>query len=152
MTVTKEEMAFDLLGGRKLLKHHVSSPLEAHDMIVSGISAEAVFYMIDKVSILSSSDVLKRAVGLSFQSLKRRKNMTNRAGRLSAEQSVRVWQFAEIFAQATEVFGNQETAGKWMLEPAMGLDNRRPIDLLRSFVGASLVEEQLIQLDYCLYI
>ncbi|MBR2654909.1 MAG: DUF2384 domain-containing protein [Loktanella sp.] len=151
MNVTREEMVFDLLGGRKFLEYHVSSSLEAHDLIVSGIPAEAVFHMIGKVSILSSGDALKRGVGISLRSLQRKKILAGRAGCLSPSEGSRAWRFAEIYAHATDVFGDEETAGKWMLEPSIGLDNRRPIDLIMSSVGASLVEKQLIQIDYGVY-
>lgn len=42
------------------------------------------------------------------------------------------WLFAETLAKATDVFGTQERAEEWLAKPAMGLDRRRPIDLLQT--------------------
>jgi putative toxin-antitoxin system antitoxin component (TIGR02293 family) len=38
-----------------------------------------------------------------------------------------------------------------MQEPAMGLDNRRPIDLLASPAGVKMVETFLTRLEYGVY-
>ena len=47
--------------------------------------------------------------------------------------------------------GTQEAAEAWLLEPAIGLDNRRPIDLLASSAGAEAVEDCLTRLEYGVY-
>ena len=38
-----------------------------------------------------------------------------------------------------------------MLAPAIGLDNRRPIDLLSSAAGAEAVENALTRMEYGVY-
>lgn len=58
---------------------------------------------------------------------------------LSQEQSGRTWKFAEILARATAVFGSQLMAEQWLDRPATGLDRRRPLDLLATPAGISLV-------------
>ena len=63
-----------------------------------------------------------------------------------------MWRFAEILAQATNALGSQEEAERWMMEPAMGLDNRRPIDLLSTAAGAEAVEDHLTRMEYGVYI
>jgi putative toxin-antitoxin system antitoxin component (TIGR02293 family) len=70
---------------------------------------------------------------------------------LSTEQSSRTWSFARILTKATSVLGSQDAAEKWMIVPAMGLDNRRPIDLLATAAGTELVQEFLERLDYGVY-
>jgi putative toxin-antitoxin system antitoxin component (TIGR02293 family) len=59
--------------------------------------------------------------------------------------------FAEILAKATTVFGNQREAEEWLERPAIGLDQRRPIDLLASPAGARIVEDFLTQLEFGVY-
>jgi putative toxin-antitoxin system antitoxin component (TIGR02293 family) len=70
---------------------------------------------------------------------------------LSPEQSGRAWKFAEILAKATEVFGSQEEAERWLEHPAMGLNRQRPIDLLATPAGVELVEDFLTRLAYGVY-
>ena len=48
-----------------------------------------------------------------------------------------------MLAKATEVLGNQQVAEEWLNRPAVGLDQRRPLDLLSTAVGAEMVERLL---------
>lgn len=143
--------AFQLFGGRDLTNHTVRNALDAHDLIMRGISSQALIHLVDQVSVLSSGDALNKAIGMSMRTLQRKKSAKHEKGRLSTEQSSRAWQFAEILAQATDVLGNQEAAEAWMLEPAIGLDNRRPIDLLSSAAGAEAVEHHITRMEYGVY-
>jgi putative toxin-antitoxin system antitoxin component (TIGR02293 family) len=70
---------------------------------------------------------------------------------LSLEQSGRTWKFAEILARATAVFGSQQEAEQWLERPAIGLDQRRPLDLLATQAGVRLVEDFLQRLEYGVY-
>ncbi len=141
--------AYRLLGGNKILKQTVRNSLDAHDLIMKGLSSRALVHLVSNVTILSSGDALNKAIGMSIRTLQRRKTETDRA--LSTEQSSRAWRFAEILAQATDVLGDQEAAEAWLLAPAIGLDNRRPIDLLSSAAGAEAVENYLTRMEYGVY-
>jgi putative toxin-antitoxin system antitoxin component (TIGR02293 family) len=70
---------------------------------------------------------------------------------LSRAQSGRIWKFAEILAKATAVLGSQEEAEHWLERPAIGLDQRRPIDLLATPAGAKLVEDLLTRVEFGVY-
>ena len=56
---------------------------------------------------------------------------------------VRNRQFAEVLAKAAKVLGSQQEAEQWLERPALGLDQRRPIDLLKTQAGVKLVEQHL---------
>lgn len=73
------------------------------------------------------------------------------ASPLNPEQSGRTWKFAENLAKAIAVLGSQDEAEQWLVRPAMGLEQRRPIDLLATPAGVKLVEEFLERLDYGVY-
>jgi putative toxin-antitoxin system antitoxin component (TIGR02293 family) len=53
--------------------------------------------------------------------------------------------------KATDVFGSQEEAEQWLERPGIGLDQRRPIDLLATPAGVELVEQYLTRLAYGVY-
>jgi len=144
------EYAYRLLGGRKVFGHQMRSSLDAHDLIVQGLSVQAVIHLVDRVSVLSAGDALNTAIGVSLPTLQRK---TSRKGRdrLSVEQSSRTWRFAKTLARATDVLGDQKAAEAWLLAPAIGLDNRRPIDLLSSDPGAGAVEDYLARMEYGVY-
>jgi putative toxin-antitoxin system antitoxin component (TIGR02293 family) len=59
--------------------------------------------------------------------------------------------FAEILARATTLFGSQAVAEAWLERPAIGLDQRRPIDLMTTPEGLELVEDFLGRVEYGVY-
>jgi len=67
------------------------------------------------------------------------------------EQSGRAWIVVETLATDTEVFGSQQEAEQWLERPAIGLDQRRPIDLLATPAGVKIVEDFLGRLEYGVY-
>ena len=59
---------------------------------------------------------------------------------------------AEIYRLATEVFGDADSAQRWMLEPAIGLNQQVPAQLIEAPEGAALVETYLLQIEYGVYV
>ncbi len=144
-----QQKAADLLGGRKVLRRSVRSPLEAHDLLLEGLPSAAVTHLLDNFVRLKMSPSLERAVGMSLRTFQRRQ--TAAAKSLTQDQGSRAWKFAEILVLATDVLGSQEEAEKWLEQPALGLDGRRPIDLLATPAGTELVEDFLRRMDYGVY-
>jgi putative toxin-antitoxin system antitoxin component (TIGR02293 family) len=56
-----------------------------------------------------------------------------------------------IVRKAAEVLGSREAAESWMLRPAVGLDQQRPIDVLRTASGTEIVEDFLTRLEFNVY-
>ena len=94
--------------------------------------------------------VLDKAIGISLRTLQRRRKDGGETI-LSVEQSNRTWKFAEILGRATEIFGSKDEAEAWMNRPAIGLDQRRPIDLMSTSVGIEAVEDYLTRVEYGVY-
>lgn len=143
------ERVATLLGGRKVLRAAVKSPLDAHEMILRGMPSPALTYLLDQLVFLQMTKSLEKAVGMSLRTFQRRKEAGSKP--LSQEQSGRAWKFAEILARAIDVLGSQEEAEKWLDRPAIGLDRHRPIDLLATPAGVELVEDHLTRLAYGVY-
>ncbi len=139
----------ELLGGARVLRSTPRSPLDAHEMLLHGLPGGALRHLIDGLSVLEKNASLEKAVGMSLRTFQRRKDAP--AKRLSQEQSGRTWKFAEILAKATAAFGSRDVAEQWLQSPAMGLDQRRPIDLLATPAGVELVEVFLERLKYGVY-
>jgi putative toxin-antitoxin system antitoxin component (TIGR02293 family) len=59
--------------------------------------------------------------------------------------------FAEILTRARTLFGSQTAAEQWLEQPATGLDQRRPIDLMTTPAGVELVDDFLGRIEYGLY-
>ena len=140
----------DLLGGARILRRSPKNSLDAHEMLLKGLPGRALSHLIDNLVVIEKTASLEKAVGMSVRTFQRRRDAP--AKRLSQEQSGRTWKFAEILAKATELLGSQEEAEQWLESPAIGLDQRRPIDLLQTPAGVELVEDYLTQLEYGVYV
>jgi putative toxin-antitoxin system antitoxin component (TIGR02293 family) len=141
-------LAVALLGGRRVLHQQVTSADDAHELVLRGIPAEAMARLFAKVSSLPA-DALLAAIGVSERSFARRKAAP--AARLPVDESERLWRFAEVLGHATRVFGSQQEAEAWLDRAAIGLDGRKPIDLLRTHPGARLVSDHLTRIEHGVY-
>jgi putative toxin-antitoxin system antitoxin component (TIGR02293 family) len=142
------QLAMELLGGPRVLHRQVVTDEDAHDLVLRGIPAAAMAKLFAGVLTLST-DVVLAAIGVSERSLARRKAAPRTL--LAVNESERLWRFAEILSHATRVFGSQAEAEQWLGRPAIGLDQRKPIDLLRTHPGARLVAEYLTRIEHGVY-
>ena len=153
-TSTTEEMELErvaaLLGGTQALRRALRNPLDTHEMLLRGLPGQALSHLVDSLTILQKTASLEKAVGMSLRTFQRRRDEPTKP--LSKMQSGRTWKFAGILAKATEVLGSQKEAEKWLERPAIGLDQRRPIDLLETPAGVELVEDFLIRLEFGVYV
>ena len=145
------ERTVELLGGPQVLKRRVKSQLEAHDLLKVGIPGRALNHLVGEVTILRPSHHrgLEKAVGISQRTYQRAKAKPAKA--LSPEQSGKTWKFAELFARVMSIFGSKDEAEAWFERPAIGLEQRKPIDMLSTPAGVELVEKHLTRLEYGVY-
>ena len=139
----------DILGGDKVLKCRLTGPLDAHQLLLRGLPGAALTYLWDSLVRLRNPVSLEKAVGVSLRTRQRRKADPTKL--LNQEQSGRTWKFAEILAKATAVFGSRAEAEQWLERAAIGLDQRRPIDLLTTTAGVEIVENYLERIEYGVY-
>ncbi|MBB3354763.1 MULTISPECIES: type II RES/Xre toxin-antitoxin system antitoxin [Rhizobium] len=138
-----------LLGGSRILSRRLTNALDAHELLLHGLPASALDHLVGTLVVIGKNESLEKAVGMSLRTWQRRKDTPSKP--LSQEQSGRTWKFAEILAKATDIFGSQAEAEQWLERPAVGLDQRRPIDLLGTPAGVELVEDHLDRLEYGVY-
>ena len=65
-----------------------------------------------------------------------------------AEKSVRV---ARALVKARRVFEDDDSARRWLLTPSKALGGARPLSLLESADGFTLVMDELGRIDYGVY-
>ena len=143
---------YQLLGGKKLLSVEVRDFIGAHDAIQHGLLVHSVFFLANIMKHQSSLEILSQVVGLKLRTLQRKGNGNSGNAKLSTVQGNRLWNFAALLARATEVFGDRAEAENWVLKPSIGLNNQRPIDLLRSSPGISATKQLLLQIDHGTYV
>jgi putative toxin-antitoxin system antitoxin component (TIGR02293 family) len=142
-------LATELLGGRRVLHRQVKTEEDAHDLVIHGMPAEAMARLFASIVSLSPNALLA-AIGVSERSFARRKAAPKT--RLPVDEGERLWRFAEVLAHATCVFGSQLEAEHWLEHPVIGLDHRKPIDLLRTYPGTRLVNDYLTRIEHGVYV
>ncbi|WCT13914.1 antitoxin Xre/MbcA/ParS toxin-binding domain-containing protein [Mucilaginibacter jinjuensis] len=75
-------------------------------------------------------------------------NYTNQAQKLDASLSEKILKAFALFEKGIALFGSADVFYKWLHQPAYGLGNQVPFDILDTFTGVSLIEEELIRLEY----
>jgi putative toxin-antitoxin system antitoxin component (TIGR02293 family) len=68
------------------------------------------------------------------------------------EESDRVLRVVRLLSQAETVYGSRERAFNWLRRPIARLQNRAPLDLMRTDTGARIVEELLVQIDEGMFV
>jgi putative toxin-antitoxin system antitoxin component (TIGR02293 family) len=138
-----------LLGGTAVIGRPLGTGLlDAHFLIEAGIPNRAVDHLAQSLKVMGQES-LEQAIGISLRTLQRKEKKPQEL--LSHEQAGRAWQFAELLAKATVVFGAQDEAEQWFERPAIGLNQKRPIDLLTTPAGVKVVEDHLGRLAYGVY-
>ena len=91
-----------------------------------------------------SQKALASYLGLSEATLHRR----FADGHFRAEESEKLYRYAEIFEQATVLFEDEAKARAWLGKPALALGGQTPLDFARSEQGAREVLDVLERLEY----
>jgi putative toxin-antitoxin system antitoxin component (TIGR02293 family) len=71
-----------------------------------------------------------------------------RLGRLSPEQSDRLFRLLRVIAHARTAFGAGDKAARWLRRPTRALDGSAPLDLLDTDIGAQRVETLLGRIEH----
>jgi putative toxin-antitoxin system antitoxin component (TIGR02293 family) len=137
-----------LLGRTRTPRRRIESAQEVHEMLEGGLPASTRIALIEHLRVIDRETLL-RVLDVSARTFARSKRRASAP--LSTSESNNVWKLADLITQATRVFGDQEAAERWFLEPAIGLDHRRPIDLVRTAPGAQLVKDFLTRMEYGVY-
>lgn len=132
-------------------KRRIRSPIELHEQIIVGLPRSAAVHLASNLREIKPDEAI-RALNISQRTWHRIKAERDGLSKpLDVDQSSRVWNMAEILALAEDVLGSREEAEQWLTRPAIGLDSRRPIDLMATPQGAGLVKTLLTQLEYGVY-
>ena len=122
--------------------------LKAHDLVTKGVRVADARQVMNAFTIINA-DQFYGVLGITERTMQRR--ATSAAKTLDANASDRALRLVAVTSQAIEVFGTQEAAERWLASPAMGLDQRKPIDLLQSSEGTELVKTLLSRMEYGVY-
>lgn len=139
--------ALDAASAEAITKLADMTPLQRHDIVTNGLPVVLVHEMMAEYKLLKREDVL-HAIGLSERTIRRGENNDRL---LDSNASDRLLHLAAVTEHAIDVFGSKDAAERWLVAPALALDQRKPIDLLQSSGGAELVKSLLTRINFGVY-
>lgn len=143
MSVVEPTELAELLGVRKPKGKKLTS-MDLADMVVRGFPVEAVERL---CLLIAPDDISLRHRIVPKATLARRQRTAGR--RLSAEESERLARLARLWAFATDVWGSEAAAQRFLAEPHPLLGGRVPREIAtETEIGARAVEELLGRLKY----
>ncbi|WP_316820200.1 antitoxin Xre/MbcA/ParS toxin-binding domain-containing protein [Pedobacter gandavensis] len=109
----------------------------------SGLSAKAA------LDFLSLSGFSRDEFQDTFKTnVKTIQNYVSNSSKLDAALSEKLLKSFSLFEKGIEIFGSAKAFHHWLNTPAYGLGNQIPFDLMDTFTGIILIEEELIRIAY----
>lgn len=131
----------ELIGGEQTLGQSIRSSADLARTVQAGFPAAVLDYLRD--AGLSGPEI-ETAIAPARTLARRRKE-----GRLTVDESAAVERIARILATADRVLGSREAALAWLRRPqAIRFGGSTPLGYLQSDIGARVVEEILLQVEY----
>lgn len=124
------------------------TPLELHDLATKGVAVGSVRTLLGSFEVIDEGDLLA-VLGVSQRTLERRASSVQ--GTLDANSSDRALRLAAVTDRAIAVVGSRVAAERWLSSPALGLNGRKPLELLQTSEGTELVKVLLTRMDYGVY-
>ena len=91
---------------------------------------------------------ISRALAIPQRTLSRRQ----KEGRLTPEESDRLWRAAALFDKALDLFeGDLPAARRWLQQPQPALANASPLDLASTDIGTREVENLIGRLEHGIF-
>ena len=125
-------------------------------IIPSGLGYARVGKLAEGVSVFKAEQIRARAkleeclfssiIGYSEAHYKRL--IRNKSELLKEGASNRLYRFAEVIDHAVDLYdGDQDTALRWLSHPNPAFGNQPPMQMLKSEVGADMVDKFISQLE-----
>ncbi len=120
-------------------------------VIRTGVPRSSLPMVVDCYPLLASQDSFFKALDVSRRTLHRYSTEGAKGALLSTNQGERVAQLVGMIELAREVLGSKDEAEIWLNSKAVGLGGQRPMELMDTSAGASLVKTLLEQMKYGVY-
>lgn len=130
------------------LQKALTGGIQAHDLVTRGVLVADAEQVLKSFTVVTE-DQFYAVLGINPRTMQRRAASTS--GALDQNASDRALRLVAVVALAITVLGSQPAAEEWLTKPAMGLEQRKPIDLLQSTDGTELVKTLLNRMDWGVY-
>jgi len=110
--------------------------------IEAGFTADSVEALRGRLGL--SVEEMAGLLGMSARTLGRRLE----GGKLTAEESDRLYRYARLFERAVEVLGSEEKARRWLKSEQWALGSRVPLNIARYGPGAREITDLLGRIEH----
>jgi putative toxin-antitoxin system antitoxin component (TIGR02293 family) len=118
------------------------SEMDLVAMIRNGFTKTSMDTMMEHLDV--SAGDMARMLHTSDRTLRRYTEDTV----LNPDQSEKLLALARLFAHGIDVFGSSQRLRRWLNGPVSSLAGKRPIDLLDTSVGITLVNDTIGRIEY----
>lgn len=125
------------------------SSVMAHDAVMKGVSGRTLTRIWESTRGALPTDALLKAIGVSARTVHRIKTDPDKP--LDSRTTDGIYRLESVRTMAEEVLGSAEATNEWLNTEAMGLEFRKPIDLLSTSPGAEAVKTLLQRMKYGVY-
>jgi putative toxin-antitoxin system antitoxin component (TIGR02293 family) len=131
----------EIMGGRRVLEHDVGTQSELQEVVEEGLPVTALNKTVEYVTGSTRAAMQLRERLIPRATLSRRT-------RLKPTESERVERIARVMALAEHVWESRDEAREFLREPHPALDERTPLEVAQTELGARRVERLLMKLEY----
>lgn len=125
------------------------SGVMAHDAVMKGVPGRALTSIWESARGTLPANSILKAIGVSARTAHRIKTEPDKP--LDARTTDGIYRLESVRALAKEVLGTAVAANEWLNTEAMGLEFRKPIDLVSTSPGAEAVKTLLQRMKYGVY-
>lgn len=126
------------------------SNVELAALLEIGIPRACVFALICNVGLTDAE--VSSVLHIGMRTLKSWRAAREMPRPLTSLQSSQLWLLGVVVEQARNTCGNYVLAMEWLRHSQLGLNGRKPIDLLRTPIGTEAVLTLLKQIEHGVYV
>lgn len=135
------DVVYRKLGGRQALGQDVTSEADLARLVSRRIPLRAL-------ASFKRSGFSEQEIGRLIIPARTRRHRQNRRERLTVEESDRLVRLTRVQALAEDVFGDAQSANRWLREGLGLLDGKTPLEVAQTESGARVVEQMLAKIDW----
>ena len=137
-------LAYEKLGGPTLIGRPFKNEIELVDVVAEGIPKATIKHLADRYA-LDIREVI-RLLPVTARNLHRYAE----GDRLSEVVTGRLFMLADLFAHGADALGT-DYFRTWLYRPNIGLQHKKPIDILHNEVGINTVDTSLGRIEHGIF-
>ncbi|MBI3791767.1 MAG: DUF2384 domain-containing protein [Gemmatimonadetes bacterium] len=131
-----------------MLRRDVTTGADLIALVRVGLPSKSLELLLEALQEYDiPSSVIYKAIG-NVRTLQRKRGERSR---LSPAESDRLARLARVLVRAEDALGDSDRGRRWIAMPNRALGGDRPIDLLDSDVGTTVVEQVLGRIEHGVY-